>query len=64
MDDKMKALKQIVLNEYTHNGRVDYATLHVLTDIPERTFRSWLEGSRKPPEWVLNLLLYVLINKK
>lgn len=60
--DEFEYLKMILSSKGYMNqaGKVNYHLIYKDTGIPERTFRSWIEGSRRPPDWVLRLLNYYL----
>ena len=56
-----KAARSITLSEEQEEYcKVNYHLLSKDTLIPERTLRSWISGTRKPPAYVIRLLLYFI----
>lgn len=58
MDELIERLKYC--GYASDDGKVNYHLLSKDTLIPERTLRSWISGTRKPPAYVIRLLLYFI----
>ena len=50
-------------NELMASFSIDENYLNVALGIPKRTFRSWKNGEREAPAYVMELLAYFIFNE-